>query len=168
MTGCARVTEGEVAAYYRSHRDQYRQPERRTVRHILVRSEELAERLYRKLKEGASFAALAKRYSTDPGSKNTGGRLTIARGQTVPQFDRVAFELKTGELSHPVKTQYGWHLIQALSDVRPATQESFAQVHDAIRQQLLSQKKTTAIIGFQVALDRNWTPTVFYARGYEP
>ena len=168
VTSCVEVSEAEVEAYYRDHLDQYRQPERRAVRHILVKGLELANRLYRELKAGASFAALARKYSLDPGSKGQGGRLLIARGQTVPAFDRAAFALKTGELSMPVKTQYGWHLIQALGDIRPASQQSLAEVHDVIAQQLRVQQRTAAITGWQFALERNWRPTIFYARGFKP
>jgi parvulin-like peptidyl-prolyl isomerase len=138
------------------------------VRHILVKTHELANRLYRLLKEGASFAALARRYTLDPGTKAIGGRLTISRGQTVPAFERAAFALKNGELSKPVKTQYGWHLIQALGAVLPSSRTPYVQVRERILQTLLSAEQAAAIADWQIAVSENWEPTVFYARGFKP
>jgi parvulin-like peptidyl-prolyl isomerase len=145
VTSDVKVSDADVKAYYDSHKSQYGQPESRDVRHILVNSKKLADTIYSQLKSGGDFAALAKKYSKDPGSAAQGGKLTISRGQTVAPFDQKAFSLKTGELSAPVKTQYGWHIIQALSPVRKAKQTPFAKVKESIRQQLLQTKKNDAM-----------------------
>ena len=73
---------------------QYSQPESRDVRHILVKTKAQADELYSQLKAGADFAALAKKFSEDTGSKANGGKLTISKGQTVAPFDKTAFQLK--------------------------------------------------------------------------
>jgi foldase protein PrsA len=145
ITNGVKVSDADVKAYYDSHKSQYGQPESRDVRHILVNSKKLADTLYQQLKSGGDFAALAKKYSKDPGSAAQGGKLTISRGQTVAPFDAKAFSLKVNEISQPVKTQYGWHIIQALSPVRKAKQTPFSKVKDSIRQQLLQTKKNDAM-----------------------
>ena len=90
------------------------------MRHILVKTKAQADSIYNQLKAGADFAALAKKYSQDPGSKDNGGKLTIIRGQTVAPFDTTAFLLSTNTISRPVKTQYGYHVIQPISAIKPA------------------------------------------------
>ena len=141
VTGDVKVSDKQIRDYYDSNKSIYVQRESRDVRHILVTKKALADQLYAQLKSGGNFAQLAKRYSKDPGSAQNGGRLTITRGQTVKEFDRTAFSLKKGALAAPVHTQYGYHIIQALSDIRPAKTTSFDKVKSSIRQQLEQQKK---------------------------
>jgi foldase protein PrsA len=145
VTSDVKVTDADAKKYYTSHLSQYSQPESRDVRHILVNSRALANTIYGQLKGGGDFAALAKKYSKDPGSASQGGKLTVSRGQTVPPFDKAAFSLKTNEISQPVKTQYGWHIIEPLSAVRKAKQTPFSQVEASIKQQLSQQKKNDAM-----------------------
>jgi parvulin-like peptidyl-prolyl isomerase len=145
VTGDVKVSDADIKQYYNTHKTQYVQPESREVRHILVTQKALADSLYQQLKHGANFAKLAKQYSKDPGSAANGGKLTVSKGQTVPQFDKTAFSLKTGEISPPVHTQYGYHVIQALSPVKAATTTTLAQVRASIRQQLEQQKKNDEI-----------------------
>jgi parvulin-like peptidyl-prolyl isomerase len=169
VTKDVKVSDSDAKAYYDSHKSQYSQPESRDVRHILVNSKSLADRLYAQLKAGADFATLAKKYSKDPGSAPQGGKLTISKGQTVPEFDKTAFSLKTNELSQPVHTQYGWHIIQALSAVRPAKQTPFAQVKATIEQQLLQQKRNDAMTKWVNDTKKGFcSGKIGYQTGYAP
>jgi foldase protein PrsA len=138
------------------------------VRHILVKTKKLADSLYSQLKAGGDFAALAKKYSQDPGSKAQGGQLTISKGQTVPQFDAVAFALKTGALSKPVHTQFGWHIIQAVKPTTPRKSTPFAQVKAAISQQLLQQKRSSELQTWLDGVKKEYAGKVSYAKGLAP
>jgi parvulin-like peptidyl-prolyl isomerase len=168
VTRGVKVTDADVQAYYNSNKSVYTQPESRVVRHILVKSKALADRLYNQLKNGADFAALAKKYSQDPGSKSQGGQLTISRGQTVAPFDKEAFSLKTGEISKPVKTTFGWHIIKAEKDTQKSKTTPFPQVKKAIRQQLLQQKQTQAWQNWISGVQKEFAGKVSYATGLAP
>jgi len=170
VTTAAKVTDAEVKDYYDGHREVYTTPQTRVVRHILVAAKDkaLADKLYGELKGGADFATLAKRYSIDPGSKSQGGQLTITRGQTVPEFDKTAFELKTNEVSKPVKTTYGYHIIEPLSDTKKATVQPFEKVKAAIKTTLLQQKRNEAVQAWVEEQKKDYEGKVSYAAGYEP
>lgn len=180
VTKGAKVTEQEILAYYTQNQSQYGTPESRDVRHILVAeksgdgkvdfaaSKEKADDVYAELQGGADFAALAKSSSADPGSKDSGGKLTISRGQTVPEFDKISFELDTGELSKPVKTQYGYHVIEAVSDVRKASTTPIDKVRATIRATLLQQKRNEEMQAWVEDLKSDYEGKVSYAAGYEP
>jgi foldase protein PrsA len=168
VTTDAKVTPADVRAYYDAHREVYTTPQTRVVSHILVKNKALADKLYAQLQKGASFAALAKKYSIDPGSKTQGGRLTITRGQTVAPFDRVAFALRTGQMSKPVHTQYGWHIIHADKNATPRKSSPFAQVKASIQQQLLQQKRNAALQTWLAALTKEYNGKISYAPGLTP
>jgi foldase protein PrsA len=168
VTAGIAVTDADAKDYYIANAPQYSQPQTREVRHILVKDKATADKLYAQLKGGADFATLAKKYSIDPGSKSQGGKLTIQRGQTVPQFDKVAFELKTGELSKPVKSQFGWHIIQALKPATPRKATPFAQVKEAIKQQLLQQKRSAALTTWLAGVKKEYASKTSYATGLAP
>jgi len=168
VTGDVTVTEKDVRAYYDQHKDQYGQPESRSVRHILVDKKNLADDLYAQLEGGANFAQLAKKYSKDPGSAAQGGKLTVSKGQTVPEFDKVAFELKTNELGAPVHTQYGWHIIQALSAVKPATVQPLTKVEPQIKTQLLETKKSDAMTKWVNDVKKELGDKTAYQVGFAP
>jgi parvulin-like peptidyl-prolyl isomerase len=169
VTADVKVTDADVSKYYKDHKTQYEQPATRDVRHILVNSKGLADRLYAQLKSGGDFAALAKKYSKDPGSAAQGGKLTISKGQTVPEFDKAAFSLKKNQLSKPIKTQYGWHIIQPLSDVRPAKQTPFAQVKESIKQQLQQEKRNKAMTEWVDDTKKDFCDgKLSYQEGYKP
>ena len=121
---------GDLGAFHCDPRNQNlaqnSMPERREVRQILIkchgagecrRKRRVVDRLYIRLRQGARFARLARRYSDD--AAKTGGKLWVERGQTVPAFDRLAFRLRTHELSHPFETRFGWHIVEPLSKAVP-------------------------------------------------
>jgi foldase protein PrsA len=162
------VTDADVKTYYNAHKDTYSQKESRDVRHILVNSKKLADQLETQLKNGGDFAKLAKKYSKDPGSASQGGKLTVSKGQTVAPFDKVAFTLKTNEISTPVHTTYGWHIIQALSAVKPAKVTPLADVKTSIQQQLLQTKKTDAMTKWVDDLKKTYAKQISYQTGYAP
>ena len=168
VTSGVKVSERQVAAYYKAHRDQYGQPATREVRHILVPSKSEAERLYAQLRGGASFARLAKRFSKDPGSAPNGGKMTATKGQLVPEFQQVAFSIKTHAIAKPVHTQYGYHIIQALGPIHAAKPTPFAKVKDSIRQQLVQTKKNAKMTDWVDATKKEFDKKIKYAKGFAP
>jgi parvulin-like peptidyl-prolyl isomerase len=157
------VSKEEVKAYYNSHKSQYGQPQTREVRHILVPKKALADSIYAQLKAGANFATLAKKYSKDPGSAS------ISKGQTVPAFDKTAFALKKGELSEPIHTQYGYHIIQALSEVKAAQTTSLSKVESSIKQTLEQQRKNAAMTKWVETKKKSYCKSgIKYQVGYQP
>jgi parvulin-like peptidyl-prolyl isomerase len=168
VTAGVRVSEKDVAAYYKAHRDQYGTPATREVRHILVPSKSLAGRLYAQLRGGADFARLAKKFSKDPGSAPNGGKMTATKGQLVPEFQKVAFGIKTGAVAPPVHTQYGYHIIEALGPVHAAKPTAFAKVKQSIRQQLVQTKKNEKMTKWVEATKAEFAKKIKYAKGFAP
>jgi parvulin-like peptidyl-prolyl isomerase len=168
VTGDAKVTDEEIAAYYAKNKAQYSQPESRDVRHILVKTKKQADDLYTQLQNGANFAALAKQFSEDTGSKANGGKLTISKGQTVAPFDQTAFLLKKNDISKPVKTEFGYHIIQPLTDTKPAKVTPLKDVQASIKQQLQQTEKNEAMTKWVDDLKKDYKDKVSYATGFTP
>jgi parvulin-like peptidyl-prolyl isomerase len=169
VTGSVKASDADIQEYYNTHKSQYVQPESRDVRHILVPKKAQADSIYAQLKSGANFAELAKLYSKDPGSAANGGKLTVSKGQTVPEFDKAAFSLKKGELSQPIKTQYGYHIIQALSAIKPSTKTSLDKVRASIKQQLEQQKKNDKVTKWLEDTKKDYCDgKIKYQVGYQP
>jgi parvulin-like peptidyl-prolyl isomerase len=168
VTKDVKVSDADVKKYYDANKASYAQAESRDVRHILVNSKTLADSIESQLKAGGDFAKLAKKYSKDTGSAANGGKLTVEKGKTVPPFDKAAFSLKTNEISAPVHSTYGWHIIQPLSAIRPAQTKSLKSVEATIRQQLLSTKKQDAMTKFLDDMKKSYAKSLRYQAGYTP
>jgi foldase protein PrsA len=161
-----KVTDPEIKAYYDNHKAQYLQPESREVRHILVKQKSLADEIYAKLKNGADFATLARKYTQDTASKADGGKFTSYKGKTVAPFDKFVFSAKTGDLSKPIKTEFGWHVIEVLSDIKPPATQPLAEAKDAISATLLQQQQNQALKTWVKDAETKYDVT--YAPGYAP
>jgi foldase protein PrsA len=168
VTKDVKVSDAEVKKYYDANKATYTQLASRDVRHILVNSKKLADTIEAQLKAGGNFAALAKKYSKDTGSAVNGGKLTVQKGKTVPEFDKAAFSLKTNEISAPVHTTYGWHIIQALSAVKPAQTKSLKDEQATIRQQLVSTKKQDEMTKWLDDTKKSYAKSLRYQAGYTP
>ena len=132
------ATEAELKKVYdTAASSQAREPEMR-ARHILVETEALAKTALRRVRAGEDFARVADELSKDPGSK--GGDLGwFAKERMVPEFGEAADKMKPGQISEPVKSQFGWHVIR-LDDVRTPQIPAFDQVKPQLQQQMTQQK----------------------------
>jgi peptidyl-prolyl cis-trans isomerase C len=145
------VAEAEAKKLYDTQIAAIKPEEELKARHILVESEDKAKEIAAKVTKGDDklFAEQAKAFSKDPGTKDEGGDLGyFGRGQMVPQFEDVAFKLDKGDVSLPVKTQFGWHLIK-LEDKRQRQAPDFDAVKDRITAALVHQKAQETIDGMR-------------------
>ncbi|WP_043749197.1 peptidyl-prolyl cis-trans isomerase, partial [Imhoffiella purpurea] len=146
------VTEEELRQQYESEKGRFVVPERRQVRHILLTlpkdaDEEAAtstldeiEKIRERILAGESFEELAKTYSKDPGSAAKGGDLgMVEKGVMDPAFERAAFDLPVGEVSDPVRSAFGYHLIEVTS-IEPEKARPFEEVRDTLRTDVAKQK----------------------------
>ncbi len=137
-----KVTDEEMKAYYEEHKNEFTKGESVSAKHILTKELEEIEQVKKEIEEGLSFEDAAKKHSTCP-SKERGGDLgSFSRGQMVKEFEDVAFASEIGEISEPVKTQFGYHLIM-VSEKTEASIREYEEVKSGIEQTLLMEKQRT-------------------------
>jgi peptidyl-prolyl cis-trans isomerase D len=152
----ATVSDAAVQSYYNAHQDQYSVPASVHARHILIAAPKTADAktdaaakakaqdVLNQVKAGGDFAALAKKYSDDPGSKDKGGDLGMQPASMfVPVFSQAAMALNPGQTSGLVRSDFGYHIIQTI-EKQPAHTKSLAEVHDQIAEQLQNQNNAAA------------------------
>lgn len=140
LTSNVKITDEEVKKYYDDNKAMFELPAPEIrASHILVDTENEAKKILAEIKTGADFAELAKEYSKDPGSKESGGDLGyFAKGKMVPEFEKAAFALKSGEISDVVKSEHGYHIIKVTGE---RTSLSFDDAKDYIKYNLENAKK---------------------------
>jgi foldase protein PrsA len=180
VTKDVKVTDTEALTYYTQNAELYGTPEQRDVRHILVaekgtdgqvdyaKSKAEADRIYGLLQDGGDFAALAKQYSADTASAADGGKYTAIKGQSVAPFEKVAFALETDAISEPVKTEFGYHIIQAIADTQPKKVTPFEKVKAGIKLQLLQDRRNEKMKQWEQDLQEQYKSKISYAEGYAP
>ncbi|MEK9786393.1 MAG: SurA N-terminal domain-containing protein [Gammaproteobacteria bacterium] len=154
----AEVSEAELVAFYESNMERFTQPGSRSARHILLTVPEdasddsiaqvkaEADQLIQRIRSGEDFADIARIASQDPGSAARGGDLGIIRpGTMAPAFEEAVFALAEAEISPPVRTRYGWHVIQ-LTDLRESTTKPFDEVRGEIKAMLQREWAETKFV----------------------
>jgi foldase protein PrsA len=142
------VSDAQMNAYLSKNHSLLDQPAQVRARHILVKDLATAQMIEAKLKAGGDFAALAKQYSSDPGTKDKGGELGFfTQGAMVKEFSDVAFKMNPGQTSQPVHSPYGFHIIQ-VEEKKPAQVASLANSRQKIRDQMLSSQEQMLVPQF--------------------
>ena len=159
------ITDADVKKEYDKIVKDLSTKEERKIKHILVEDEEEIERVRRSVLRSGNFEKVAAEKSIDTASGENGGDIGyVLKEELVPEFGDLAFILKVGEISRPVKTQYGWHIIK-VEDIRPAKFLPFNDVKDSIRQSLqqnavqkyLAELTKNKEVKFNIKLNKNAT-----------
>ena len=139
------VTDSEMKKVYAEATKAMGDEKEVHARHILVEKEDEAKAILADLKKGGDFAVIAKEKSKDPGSKENGGDLGyFAKDQMVPEFAEAAFKLDKGQLSDPVKTQFGWHVLK-VEDKRRRPVPEFDKVKDQVEQYVVRKAQADLV-----------------------
>ncbi|MBY0215582.1 peptidylprolyl isomerase [Paenibacillus illinoisensis] len=134
------VKDEDISAYYKENKATFSTPEQVRASHILVKTKEEADEIKKQLDEGADFATLAKEKSTDTGSAANGGDLGFfGEGEMVEAFEKAAFSMKNDEISEPIKSDYGYHIIKR-TDYKEATNPTEEDKKEDIRNILVDQQ----------------------------
>jgi peptidyl-prolyl cis-trans isomerase C len=158
------VTDAAVKDFYTNNPSKFEEPEMVRASHILLMTSDPAthaelsddkkaekrkqiDELLKRARGGADFAALAKQYSEDPGSKDNGGEYKFPRGQMVAEFEAAAFALKPGEISDVVTTQFGYHIIK-LSEKIPARTVPLTEAAPVIKEALEQREAAKLLPGY--------------------
>jgi foldase protein PrsA len=145
-----KITEDEMKTYFEENKDSFATAEQVKASHILVADEATAKKVKEKLDNGEDFAALAKEYSTDDSSKDSGGELGyFAKGDMAAAFEDTAFAMSVNQISDPVKTDYGYHIIK-VEDKKAAQAANYEDSKAKIKETLFDQKVDSQ---FQTWLD---------------
>lgn len=154
------VTEEEAREFFEENKNIFASKDSVNASHILLATEEEAKEIKDKLDQGEDFSELAKKHSTCP-SKDNGGNLgTFQPGQMVKAFDEAVFSMEVGEISEPVKTEFGYHLIK-LHSKNKGYQKKFEDVKDQCMQEALRLKQQKAYLERMEELKKEYTITYY-------
>lgn len=139
------ITEEEINKYYESNSEMFKSEETASAKHILVDTLEQMEEIKSEISNGMAFEEAAQKYSKCPSAAQGGNLGSFTRGRMVPEFEKAAFELEVGEISEPVKTQFGYHLIQ-LDEKSSQDVKSLEESRQLIVKNILNQKQNEKYI----------------------
>ena len=155
-----KVEEDELETFFEENKNLFSQQESVKASHVLIEEKDKADLVLSKIKEGMSFEEAAKEYSTCP-SKEAGGSLgEFGRGQMVPEFEEVAFNMEVGTISEPVKTQFGYHIIK-LDKKSQEKEANFTEVKAEVERELLVRKQEEKYKGKIDALKEKYPVEIY-------
>jgi peptidyl-prolyl cis-trans isomerase C len=156
-----KVSEEEIKKYYQENRHKFSLPRRVKARHILLRTQEDAEKVLTRLKAGEDFGQLAKDFSIDlPGALEGGTMGIIEKGTILPELEKVLFTLNKGDFSDIVASKYGFHILTA-DEIIPASFRSFDEVKEEIKRTIISQKEKEAYESMTARLEEGADIKIF-------
>ncbi len=136
----AEISEKEVSDYYEQNKERFKNEESVKASHILVDTEDTANEILENIKAGLEFEEAAKVNSKCPSKENGGDLGYFTKGRMVAEFEKAAFKMEKGELSSPVRTQFGYHIIKVI-DKKPENIMKFEEVKDDLTQQIIAMKQ---------------------------
>lgn len=167
------INEREIKEYYKKNKERYKEPEGVHVKHILIyipkdadkatekKALEKAKQIRAQILKGAKFEELAKIYSDDAGSKKKGGDLgIIKKGQTIPEFEKEIFKLKPGEISRPIRSSYGYHIVKVEEKI-PEKILPFEEVKDLVKKDYLQKKQEELMRQILQKLYQEYQPKIY-------
>ncbi len=151
-----KVSDDEVKAYFQNNPQQFQETEERRASHVLVKTEDEAKQVAEQVKNGADFGNVADQKSIDPSAKTNHGDLGFfGKGQMVPEFEQAVFSMSKGQVSAPIKTQFGYHVIK-LNDIQVRPKVDFTPTVAAqIKESLMAQKRRTVTSEYLNKLQSN-------------
>jgi foldase protein PrsA len=166
IKGKDKVTDAQIQDFYDKNKERFAQPERRDLRIVLTKGEAKANQAKAALDGGESWRTVARRYSIDEASKSQGGKLPAqAEGTLEKALDEAVFKARRGEISGPVKTQFG-HYVFEVEKVQKASQQTLEQAKETIRQTLQSQNQQKALDKFVSDFQKKWKERTECREGY--
>jgi foldase protein PrsA len=166
VKGKDKVSEQQIADYYKKNKAQFAQPERRDLHIVLTKTGAKAKQAKAALDSGQPFKQVAKRYSIDDASKAQGGKLpAVAKGQQEKAFDEAIFSAKKGKITGPVKTQFGYYVFE-VDKVTKASQQTLDEAKETIKQVLASQNQQKALAAFVKNFQKKWKAKTECREGY--
>ena len=161
------VTDQQISQYYEKNKAKFAQPERRDLRLVLTKDQARAQQAKAALDGGQSWSAVAKKYSIDQASKSQGGKLAgVAKGQQEKALDSAIFQAPTGKMVGPIKTQFGWYVLD-VTKVTAAKQQSLEQSKASIKQILASENQRKALDTFGKDYRKRWKEQTQCRKGFE-
>jgi len=162
----SKIGDAQIQAYYDKNKSKFATPERRDIRIVLTKQQARAQQAKRALQSGQSWKSVAKKYSVDQASKAQGGLLSgVAKGQQEKALDTAIFNAEKGKLTGPVKTQFGYYVLE-VTKVTPAKQQSLEQSKASIQQILQSDGQRKALDKFGKDYRKRWRGKTTCRKGF--